>query len=467
MTADAVPTAAGLAATFAADGVLVYAVDGQDLAVVDLWPPHPSAGTLRLQVGFGVTGLVARTRAPVLLAADSPRNLLHRKLLGLEPEQTIARMCLPLPGLADEVVGVLALHRDPADPFGPADLARAEPCAAVLGLWLHAQRLWRTVNRQRGERDRLVEQAVSAQEAERRRIAFDLHDGVTTALASMSFHLSAADLTVTELAAHLPGTAADTLRRARAELASARELADVAYHQTRAAISGLHSLVLDDLGLVAAIETLVRTASKDTATPPIEFLVDPAAAVDDLADHAAAALYRIAQEALANAVEHAQARRIVLSLRRVGDSVVFGCSDDGIGFDPAARRAARAHGDQHFGLSSIAERCAIIEASLRVESLAGRGTTVLVELPVGGSAGRLGGGAAVVEQDQLGRPDLGRIPRPGAQRGTDQGPAEGEGHRPAPIGARVEGGEVLADPAGRMPAGQERDSGHGRGDGVE
>ena len=88
---------------------------------------------------------------------------------------------------------------------------------------------------------------------------------------------------------------------------------------------------------------------------------------------------------MANAVKHAEAHRIVLSLRRVGDSIVLGCTDDGKGFDPAERRTARAmdaDGEQHFGLSSIAERCAMIEASLRVDSLPGRGTTLLVELPL-------------------------------------------------------------------------------------
>ncbi|MFC8382294.1 GAF domain-containing sensor histidine kinase [Nocardia sp. NPDC056952] len=383
----AVPTAAELAPLLGAEGVLLYAVDGQDLSIVDLWPSHPSAGSLRLQVGFGVTGLVARTRTPVLLDNDSPRNALHRRLLRLEPQQTVARMCLPLPGLEGDVVGVLAVHRRARDPFGQHDLDLAQQYAGVLGLWLHAQRLFRTVNRQRTERDRLVEQAITAQEAERRRIAFDLHDGVTTALASMSFHLSAADLTVSELAAHVDVTDEASLRdlaRARAELVSARELADFAYNATRAAISGLHSLVLDDLGLVAAIESLVRTVSGE-GPPTIEFLVDHAAAIDDIPDHAAATLYRIAQEALANAVKHADAQRIVLSLRRVGDSAIFGCSDDGAGFDPAAQRAHRAadaDGEQHFGLSSIAERCALIEASLRVESMRGRGTTVLVELPL-------------------------------------------------------------------------------------
>ncbi|TCJ99130.1 GAF domain-containing sensor histidine kinase [Nocardia alba] len=381
----AVPTAAELTPLLGAEGVLVFAVDGQDLSIVDLWPPHPSAGSLRLQVGFGVTGLVARTRTPVLLDNDFPRNTLHRSLLRLEPQQTLARMCLPLPGLEGDVVGVLAVHRDPRDPFGQHDLDAARQYVGVLGLWLHAQRLFRTVNRQRTERDRLVEQAITAQEAERRRIAFDLHDGVTTALASMSFHLSAADLTVSELAGHVDGADEASLRdlaRARAELVSARELADFAYNETRAAISGLHSLVLDDLGLVAAIESLVRTMSGDPP-PTIEFLVDHTAAIDDIPDHAAATLYRIAQESLANAVKHARAQRIVLSLRRVGDSVVLGCSDDGEGFDLPARRAHRAaDSEQHFGLSSIAERCALIEASLRLESMPGRGTTVLVDLPL-------------------------------------------------------------------------------------
>jgi signal transduction histidine kinase len=382
-----VPSAADLARVLEADGVLLYAIDGQDLSIVDIWPAHPSAGSLKLQVGFGVTGLVARTRKPVLLDADSPRNALHRQLLHLEPQQTVARMCLPLRGLEDDVVGVLAAHRDPRRPFSQTDLETAEPFAAVLGLRLHAEQLWRAVNRHRTERDRLIRQAISAQEAERRRIAFDLHDGVTTALASMSFHLSAVDLTVSEVAAleRSAGTPrARSLERARAELQSARELADLAYNQTRAAISGLHSLVLDDLGLLAAIESLVQMAGRDGG-PTIDLVVDPAATLDDLPDHAAAALYRIAQEALANAVKHAQAERIVLSLRRVGDSIVLGCADDGGGFDPAERKAARAlddDGGQHFGLSSIAERCAMIEASLRVESVPGRGTTLLVELPL-------------------------------------------------------------------------------------
>lgn len=385
MSPAAAPTAADLTRLLAADGVLLYAISGQDLNVVDIWPAHPLAGSLTLQVGFGVTGLVARTGKPVLIEADSPRNVLHRQLLALEEQQTVARICIPLTGLEGDIVGVLAAHRDPSRPFGQADLDAAEPYAAILGLRLDAEQLGRTVNRQRTERDRLIKAAISAQEAERRRIAFDLHDGVTTALASMSFHLSAADLTI----AAAQGISDDPtllqkLDSTRAELLTARKLGDVAYNQTRAAISGLHSLVLDDLGLAAAIESLVEMTRRNGG-PSIELVVDPTAAVDDIPDHAAAALYRITQEALANAVKHAEANRIVLSLRAVGNSIVLGCADDGKGFDVAESRAARAadaDGGQHFGVSSIAERCAMIEASLRVESAPSRGTTVLVELPI-------------------------------------------------------------------------------------
>jgi signal transduction histidine kinase len=371
-----------------ADGVLLFSSDGQDLTVADLWPPNVNASELSMPVGFGVTGLVARTGTATILGADSPRNALHRQLLRLEPRKTVARMCIPLRGLEGRIVGVLAVHRSPRKPFRHADIETATSYAEVLGLRLHAEQLWKTVNQHRTERDRLIMQAISAQEAERRRIAFDLHDGVTTALASMAFHLSAADLTVSELAGRnilVGGQPEADLRRARDELVSARRLADLAYHQTRAAISGLHSLVLDDLGLVAALESLVQTVGNGGGGLTIDLLVDPAAALDEIPDHAGAALYRIAQEALANAVKHAGATRVVLSLRRVGDSIVFGCADDGKGFDPAERRAARAgdaDGTEHFGLSSIAERCALIEASLRIESVPDRGTTLLVELPL-------------------------------------------------------------------------------------
>jgi len=392
-----------------ADGAIIFLSDGGMLGVGAACPADPAdpavEGVLRLSVGFGVTGLVARNGRAVRLSSDSPRNAAHRQLLGLAAGERVARMCLPARGVAGQVLGVLTVHRGTERPFTDDDLARVQPLADLLGLRLHAQRLMQAADEHRTERDRLIAQAISAQEAERRRIAFDLHDGVTTALASLSFHLNAADLSLGELsecglapgeqAAGGPAPGGDpredgrvrAMRQAQAQIGSARSLADLAYTQTRAAITGLHSLVLDDLGIVAALESLVQTAPQ----VDVEFVADPTESFAELPAHAASALFRIAQETTSNAVRHAQATRVVLSLRRVGDVVVLGTIDDGVGFDARESTGASTPGGdggtdaEHFGLSSIAERCALLGASLRVESVPGRGTTVIVEIPVPGS----------------------------------------------------------------------------------
>ena len=91
--AGAVPTAAELIRLLDAEGAVIYAIDGQSLSIVDIFPAHPSACSLKLQVGFGVTGLVARTRKPVLLDADSLRNALHGAARPRRPPVTRTVVC--------------------------------------------------------------------------------------------------------------------------------------------------------------------------------------------------------------------------------------------------------------------------------------------------------------------------------------------------------------------------------------
>lgn len=366
-----------LLAHLSADSVVVFAIDRDDLFVAASGPRDPRiAESLRIPLGFGITGQVARDGRPVRIERDSPRNVVHRRLIGLGPGASVSRICAPIPGLYGEIVGVLAAYRTPARPFTEAELGRGTELASPLGLRMHTEQLWRAVGRHRAERDRLIAAAISAQEDERRRIAFDLHDGVTTVLASLAFHLNAADLAACD-----PRGMAE----ARTQIAAAQQLADFAYHQTRAAITGLHSLVLAELGLVAALESLVQGVTPDCGAE-VDLLTDPAQAVEDIPTHAAAALYRIAQEALSNAVRHAGADRIVLSLRRTADALVLACTDDGRGFDSEGMRTLRAApedpGRHHFGLSSIEQRAALLGADLRLESELGRGTRVIVELPV-------------------------------------------------------------------------------------
>lgn len=359
-----------------ADGALILLIDaeGRDLEVGGAYPGDSEAeAVLRIPVGFGVNGLVALNGHSATLVDDSPRNAAHRELLGLGPGETVSRVCVPARGLSDTIIGVVSAHRRASREFSEDDLRRAQTYADVIGLRLYAQGLLGDAQEHQSQRDKLIAQAISAQEAERRQIAGDLHDGVTQALASLAFHLSAAEV---ELAALTSPDHATAL--ALEQIQAARRLARLAYDETRSAVSGLHSLLLEDLGLVAALESLAQTVPQ----LDVEFRSDSVEQVGDVPDHCAAVLYRIAQEAINNIVKHADAGHTVLSLRRVGDVIVLGVTDDGVGFDVAAVRGPGEGADsgEHYGLSSIAERCALIGARLRLESVEGRGTAVIVEV---------------------------------------------------------------------------------------
>ncbi|WP_432560249.1 sensor histidine kinase [Granulicoccus sp. GXG6511] len=380
------------ARALSAAGAILFLFDGTELRVGGAFPGRAVAEKrLIVPAGQGLVGQVAIIGHAIHMAADSPRSPDLRLLLGLGETGSVARLCLPARSLDGQTMAVVAVHR--AEPFSGEDLGRWQPIADLMGLRLAAENLRDAVDAHHGERDRLIAAAISAQEAERRRIAFDLHDGVTTALASMSFHLNAAELSLGQVAA------GGEVGQVAAQIAAARSLLDLAYAQTRAAITGLHSLVLDDHGLVAAVETLVETAPG----LEIELVADDEEAFADVSNHAAAALFRIAQETISNAVRHAQASRVEVSLLRSEGAVVLATRDDGVGFDPRAAGAETSRGIasaevddadsgedrrfnpgqvDHFGLSSIAERCALIGASLQIDSNPGRGTSVTVELPM-------------------------------------------------------------------------------------
>ncbi|MDQ3165739.1 MAG: GAF domain-containing sensor histidine kinase [Actinomycetota bacterium] len=370
--------AGSMSSSFAADGSLILVVDHAAKALV-VGAADPPGGTaepaLRIPLGYGVTGLVAQNGRSVRLDSDSPRNAAHRQLMSLAAGQSVARMCVPARGLSGQVVAVVSVHRGLPHPFAEAELQRAQRLVDVLGLRLHAHQLRQATHGHRSERDRLIAHAISVQEAQRRRVAGDLHDGVTQALVSLSFHLAAAEVSLTGR----PEPASSTTE-AQLQIASARQLAALAYDETRAAISGLHSLILDDLGLVAALESLTHAVPQ----LDIEFRAAADERLDEMPDHCAAVLYRVAQEAINNVVKHAETPRVVLSIRRVGDLAVLEATDDGVGFDVRSVLAGSPSSApaEHFGLSSMAERCALIGATLRIDSVHGRGSAVIVELPL-------------------------------------------------------------------------------------
>ncbi len=144
----------------------------------------------------------------------------------------------------------------------------------------------------------------------------------------------------------------------------------------RRVINDLRPALLDDLGLVPAVRALADDVRQRTGIAVRSELDD---ALPRLGDETELALFRAAQESLANIVRHAQAREVTLRLERKGDRVRLRILDDGRGF-PAGASLATFERDGHLGLVGMRERIAALGG--RVEVTGSRGVTVTVEVPV-------------------------------------------------------------------------------------
>jgi signal transduction histidine kinase len=142
----------------------------------------------------------------------------------------------------------------------------------------------------------------------------------------------------------------------------------------------LHPAMLDDLGLAAATEWYLKGFGKRHGVKT-ELLQDH---LDDrLAPDTETAVYRIVQEALTNVAKHAKATRCRVYLQRLTNTLLVTIEDDGVGFDPVDTRSA--DGTHGLGLVGIRERVAQLRGTVRLESGAGKGTRLTVEVPATGS----------------------------------------------------------------------------------
>ena len=199
---------------------------------------------------------------------------------------------------------------------------------------------------------------------ERVRLARDLHDTLAHTLAGLAVQINAIDAM---LAGDQPAV--------RRELAYASKLAQEGLDNTRLAISDLRANLVADLGLAGALQRQTELVGQRTGAGAA---FDQQGELPELDDTASATLFRIAQEALNNVERHARARNIRVSLcGRAGQrpSLTLSIKDDGIGF------VAGDLVDQRFGLRGMRERAELIGAHLRISSVVGQGTEVVVTLP--------------------------------------------------------------------------------------
>jgi signal transduction histidine kinase len=206
--------------------------------------------------------------------------------------------------------------------------------------------------------ERLREREAAA-EAERRRWARELHDETLQGIAAVRLTLGGARQGDEAVLRKAVTDAADELQREVDRL--------------RAIIHDVRPSSLDDLGLAAAMEALVARHAGDGG-PALRLEVDLDREAARLDPDLESALYRIAQEALTNAIKHARASDIEITVAEIGGDVGVRIRDDGCGYDPNAATAG-------FGLLGMRERVELLDGRMTIQTAPGGGTTVEVRAP--------------------------------------------------------------------------------------
>lgn len=232
----------------------------------------------------------------------------------------------------------------------------------ILGLEARAERHYREIADARAELQRLSARLVEAQENERRSISRELHDEVGQSLTGILVEMA-------NLSTMIRGARPDAALDAKAE--EIKRLVEGSLGVVRNMALLLRPSMLDDLGLTPALEWQAREVSKRSG---IRVKVAAEGVSEDLPEEHKTCVYRVVQEALHNAVRHAGARNVTVSIRQEQDRLSLLVQDDGKGFD--ARR------ERGLGLVGIGERVSTLGGVFTVDSAAGKGALLSVSLPL-------------------------------------------------------------------------------------
>jgi signal transduction histidine kinase/CheY-like chemotaxis protein len=336
----------------------VLLVDPQngELAVDYSLGPGPTTGSVRVDAQ---TQALARQslqdRRPLQLEGTPDRPELAYSL-----NSAPSAICLPLVTPGGDAIGVLALqsHSQPR-PLDAHDLDALQLLAAQLAASVESAELHDKL------RD-LIGRLLVAQEEERRRIAYDVHDGLAQVAAGAHQHLQAF------ARKHRPRTT-----EARDDLERALSLVQRTVRETRQVIADLRPTALDDFGLATALRLELERLEAQGWSVSYESSLGQGR----VPAHIETALFRVAQEALSNVRKHAQTTSVEVKLELDDGVLRMEIVDFGRGFDSSETRRMAGPGER-VGLPGMHERIALLGGRCTVRSTLGAGTRVTAEVPV-------------------------------------------------------------------------------------
>ena len=217
----------------------------------------------------------------------------------------------------------------------------------------------------------LSRQILLTQEEERREISRELHDVIAQTLTGINVRLAA-----------LAKQAATNTTGLDRNIARTQRLVEKSVDIVHQFARELRPAVLDDLGLIPALHSFVKVFSKRTR---ILVHLKAFAEVEQIGIAQRTVLFRVAQEALTNVARHAHASRVEVSIQKLPDSVCMKIKDDGKSFQ--VDRVLHAKGSKRLGLLGMRERLEMVGGHFSVESVQGKGTTVIAQLPNGKARG--------------------------------------------------------------------------------
>jgi signal transduction histidine kinase len=278
------------------------------------------------------------------------RHTMHARALDRR-----VRACIVAPLLVDGApIGVLRVHHTTPHAFSPEDVTLVQALADQAALAVEHARL-------------LARSREAAVLEERTRLARDLHDSVTQSVFSASMLANAALTQYDRSPARLGGT-----------LTRIKVITQEALSEMRALLYELHPAALAEEGLPKALEKLAAAVQVRTEVP-VTFTGKLQLEQVQLSVEAKTAIFRIVQEALANALKYAQATAIRVTVVEAAAQLTVAVEDDGVGFDPAAPVTPSADGQRGgMGLRTMRERAATAGLSVHLTSAPSAGTRLLL-----------------------------------------------------------------------------------------